>query len=102
MNSKDIIDWLSRGQRVSYYYNNTNDKEVFKIKGFTLNYENTRKLNSRSMEKVIDGIQSAIALQYDQVNPDTLTKDLVMRKCVQNFPNGLSTSEFKIILLNLL
>lgn len=76
-----ITEWLSTGPK-SYYYKTLNGVEVTKIKGFTLNYENKLLLNDASLKSIIDGDMSEICLVYDQINRDTVNKDLVTKKRV--------------------
>jgi len=48
-----IKEWISTGPKS--YGNLTNKgKEVVKIKGFTLNYQNSKQLNFESMKQIVD------------------------------------------------
>jgi hypothetical protein len=47
-----IIDWVSTGPN-SYDYIDNNLKEVCKIKGFYLNYENSQFINFKLMDKML-------------------------------------------------
>ena len=82
--------WASTGPK-SYYYETNLGKNVTKIKGFTLNYQNLEKLNGYTMIKLIkenmDELKkTSIDLTYNQINRDTKTKNLV---------NKVETKKFK-------
>ncbi|XP_072377781.1 uncharacterized protein [Diabrotica undecimpunctata] len=76
-----IVEWLSTGPK-SYFYKTAKGKEVTKIKGFTLNYENSLVLNASAMNDIIHDPTKEIKLTYDQIGRDTETKDIVTRKRV--------------------
>jgi hypothetical protein len=48
-----IIDWISTGPK-SYCYKTNTGKVVCKIKGFTLNYETSEKINSDSINNILE------------------------------------------------
>jgi hypothetical protein len=48
-----IKEWFSTGPK-SYGYLTNTGKGVVKIKGFTLNYENSKHLNIESMKRIIE------------------------------------------------
>ncbi|XP_028132068.1 uncharacterized protein LOC114327599 [Diabrotica virgifera virgifera] len=74
-----IIDWRSTGPK-SYYYKTHKGKEVTKIKGFTLNYENSQVLNGQTMSSIIDDPSQKVTLYCDQIDRETQTKDIVTKK----------------------
>lgn len=74
-----ITDWLSTGPK-SYYFKTFKGVEVTKIKGFTMNYENSREPNNFSLKTIIDDTSSQIKLVYDQIARDTSTKEIITRK----------------------
>ncbi|XP_072384507.1 uncharacterized protein [Diabrotica undecimpunctata] len=76
-----IVEWQATGPK-SYYYKTVEGKEVTKIKGFTLNYENSLVLNASAMTAIIHDPTKQIKLTYDQICRDVHTKDIVTRKRV--------------------
>jgi len=48
-----ITEWLSTGPK-SYGYLTNKGKEMVKIKGFTLNYQNSKRFNFDSMRQIIN------------------------------------------------
>ncbi|CAH1103834.1 unnamed protein product [Psylliodes chrysocephalus] len=76
-----IVDFLSTGPK-SYYYKTLKGIEVTKIKGFTLNYENSEMLNNKGMLEAINNPSTEIKLVYDQITRNTCTKDILTRKRV--------------------
>ncbi|XP_072377837.1 uncharacterized protein [Diabrotica undecimpunctata] len=76
-----IVEWQATGPK-SYYYKTYKGKEVTKIKGFTLNYENSLVLNASTMNDLIHDPTKQIKLTYDQICRDVHTKDIVTRKRV--------------------
>ena len=48
---KYIKEWFSTGPK-NYGYLTNKEKEVVKIKGFTLNYKNSKHLNLKTMKKL--------------------------------------------------
>lgn len=82
--------WVSTGPK-SYHYKTNLGKNITKIKGFTLNYQNLEKLNGDTMLKLIkenmnELKHSFVDLSYNTITRDTKTKNLV---------NKLETKKFK-------
>jgi hypothetical protein len=93
-----IIDWISTGPK-SYSYKTNTGKVVCKIKGFTLNYETSKKINSDSMNNILEKSSRAapesktnkdckISTQYNRITRDTKTKELL---------NKIETKEFGFV-----
>ncbi|CAH1115823.1 unnamed protein product [Psylliodes chrysocephalus] len=76
-----IVERLSTGPK-SYYYKTLKGKKVTKIKGSTLNYENSEVLNNRGMLEAINNPRTEIKLVYDQITRNSSAKDIVTRKRV--------------------
>jgi len=58
-----IKKWVSTGPK-SYGYLTNTEKEVVKIKGFTLNCENSKHLNLESMKQIIEKDVNKVNLSY--------------------------------------
>jgi hypothetical protein len=82
-----IVDWLSTGPK-SYCYKTNTDKVVCKIKGFTLNYETSKKIDSNSINNILEKKGSKISTQYNRITRDTKTKELL---------NKIETKEFGFV-----
>jgi hypothetical protein len=82
-----IVDWLSTGPK-SYCYKTNTGKVVCKIKGFTLNYETSKKSNSDSINNILEKKDSKISTQYNRITRDTKTKELL---------NKIETKEFGFV-----
>jgi hypothetical protein len=82
-----IVDWLSTGPK-SYCYKTNTDKVVCKIKGFTLNYETSKKIDSNSINNILEKKGSKISIQYHRITRDTKTKELL---------NKIETKEFGFV-----
>jgi hypothetical protein len=92
-----IADWVSTGPK-SCYKTNTGEV-VCKIKGFTLNYETSKKINSDSINNILEKSSKAgpesktnedckISTQYNRITRDTKTKELL---------NKIETKEFGFV-----
>lgn len=57
-----------------------NGKIVINIKCFTLNYENSLKLNKESMREIINKKQTTIQLNCNLTPTNKVRKDLVINK----------------------
>ena len=55
----------------SYSYTTGNGKNVCKVKGFTLNYENSQYINQESMKQLIQEKKDRITI----VNENKITRD---------------------------
>lgn len=79
-----ITEWASTGPK-SYAYALNNGKEVAKVKGFTLNYENSQLLNRRSMEEIIDKQTQHVELKYNMITRNKENKTLVNKLVAKKF-----------------
>jgi len=68
-----IKEWLSTGPK-SYGYLTNKGKEVVKIKGFTLNYQNSKHLNFDSMKHIIDKEIDNVHLSYKMITRNAKKK----------------------------
>jgi hypothetical protein len=82
-----IIDWISTGPK-SYCYKTNTGKVVCRIKGFTLNYETSEKINSDSMNNILEYKDKKISTQYNRITRDSKTKELL---------NKIETKEFGFV-----
>jgi hypothetical protein len=82
-----IIDWISTGPK-SYCYKTNTAKIVCRIKGFTLNYETSEKINSDSINNILEYKDKKISTQYNRITRDSKTKELL---------NKIETKEFGFV-----
>ena len=61
-----IVEWCGSGPK-SYSYITSNDKMVTKVKGFTLNYENSQYINMSSMRALINRQKKCITIVNEQM-----------------------------------
>lgn len=72
-----ITAWCGSGPK-SYAYTTNKGKEVCKVKGFTLNYENSNYINQKSMDEIITRKRDRITtVKENAITRDTKTKQLV-------------------------
>ena len=72
-----IIDWVSTGPK-SYDYIDNNLKEVCKIKGFYLNYENSQLINFKLMDKMVKKeCKGVTIIDENKITRDSKTKNIV-------------------------
>lgn len=83
-NNNYINEWISTGPK-SYAYNTKNKNVVVKIKGFTLNWKNSQKLNIASMRALLNGDEENIKIEYIQIARDVNTKQLVNKSITKKF-----------------
>jgi len=89
--------WASTGPK-SYYYETNMGKNVTKIKGFTLNYQNLEKLNGNTMIRIIkievseifcssseEVKKESVDLEYNQITRDIKTKNLINKTVKKKF-----------------
>jgi hypothetical protein len=65
-----IIDWISTGPK-SYCYKTNTAKVVCRIKGFALNYETSEKINSDSINNILEYKDKKISTQYNRITRDS-------------------------------
>lgn len=90
MNQEKIVILLNGIQLAkSYCYTTGNGKIVIKIKGFTLNHENSLKHNREIMSEIISKEQTKIQLNYKQITRNEVTKDILNKptekECKMNY-----------------
>ena len=79
-----ITDWISTGPK-SYGYITSKGKETMKVKGFTLNHENSKVLNIHSMKNIVDKEIDKVKLQYKMITRDSKTKTLINKTISKDF-----------------
>jgi hypothetical protein len=79
-----IVDWVSTGPKTYCYKTNTG-KVVCKIKGFTLNYETSEKINSNTINNILENKDSKISTQYHRITRDIKTKELLNKTETKEF-----------------
>ena len=79
-----IKEWRSTGPK-SYGYITNKRKEMVKIKGFTLNYQNSKHLNFDSMKKIIDKEIDNVHLSYNMITRNAKNKTLVNKETTKEF-----------------
>lgn len=79
-----ITEWASTGPK-SYAYETAKNRDTCKIKGFTLNYRNSQKLNMSVMKSLLAGEVSRTEIVYDQICRDTVSKKLVNKSVRKTF-----------------
>ena len=82
---KDYIkEWFSTEPK-SYGYLTNKEKEVTKIKGFTLNYKNSKILNLNTMKRIIDKEIEKVNLSYQMMTRNVENKTLVNTETSKEF-----------------
>jgi hypothetical protein len=77
LSGNHITDWVSTGPK-SYAYIDNNLKEVCKIKGFYLNYENSRLINFKLMDKMVKKeCKGVTTIDENKITRDSKTKNIV-------------------------
>ena len=109
-----IVEWCGTGPK-SYSYITSNNKYICKVKGFTLNHENSQYINQKSMREIIEGYKKRITTVNEQmIFRNSQTKKIenryqekdfrlcydkrVMKKTktgIETFPYGYIKSEIK-------
>ena len=80
-----ITEWYGTGPK-SYAYNTFEGKQVCKVKGFTLNYENSLYLNKESIKDIIHGNKDRITIVKEQmITRDSKTKNIVNKYQEKDF-----------------
>jgi hypothetical protein len=79
-----IKEWFSTGPK-SYGYLTKTGKEVVKIKGFTLNYENSKHLNIESMKRITEKEIDKVLLRYKTITRNVKDKTLVNIETTKEF-----------------
>ena len=79
-----IKEWFSTGPKIYGYLTNTG-KEVVKIKGFTLNYENSEHLKIECMKRIIEKEIDKVHLSYKMITRNVKDKTLVNTETSKEF-----------------
>ena len=79
-----IKECFSTGPKI-YGYLTNKEKEVVKIKGFTLNYRNSKILNLKTMKKIIDKEINKVNLNYKMIARNAKNKTLVNTETSKEF-----------------
>jgi hypothetical protein len=80
-----ITKWCGSGPK-SYAYETSKGKSVCKVKGFTLNYENTQKINGCVMDSMIQGATGSVSiLRKGAITRDPKTKSIVNKDQTKTF-----------------
>ena len=80
-----IEKWCGTGPK-SYSYCTSNGKTVCKVKGFTLNYENSQYINQQTMRQIIEGQKNRITTVNEQmITRDSKTKEVKNRYQEKDF-----------------
>ena len=85
MEGDHITKWCGSGPK-SYAYETSKGKGVCKVKGFTLNYENTQKINGCVMDSMIQGATGSVSiLRKGAITRDPKTKSIVNKDQTKTF-----------------
>jgi len=74
-----IKELISTGPK-SYGFITNKEKEMVKIKGFILNYQNSKHLNFNSMKQIMGKEINNIRLSYKMITRNEKTKDWKIKK----------------------
>jgi hypothetical protein len=84
LNGDDIACFVSTGPK-SYAYKTSKSKANCKIKGYTLNHANAKKLNMEEMIKILNKEVDKILLEYNQITKNRKTHSLVNKTVQKKF-----------------
>ena len=80
-----IVEWVGSGPKSCSYLTNKG-KMVCKVKGFTLNHENSKSINMDSMREIINKQKDRITIVNEQmITRDSKTKQVVNRYQKKDF-----------------
>ena len=80
-----IVDWVGSGPK-SYAYLTSKGRMVTKVKGFTLNHENSQYINMSGMRDLINKQKERITIVNEQmITRDSKTKQVVNRYQEKDF-----------------
>ena len=80
LNGDHIVEWVGSGPK-SYSYLTNKGKMVCKVKGFTLNHENSKYINMDSMREIINKQKKRITI----VNEQMITRDGKSKQVVNRY-----------------
>ena len=81
----EIVEWCGTGPK-SYSYMTARGANTCKVKGFTLNHENSQYLNMKGMKEIINKQKERITLVNEQkITRDSETKEIVNRYQEKDF-----------------
>lgn len=81
----EFTDELGKGQYIkkflssapkSYHFEESNGKLTTKVKGFSLNFETSQKINGDILEQLIDRKIGAVKIEEHRIDRNNLTKEL--------------------------
>ncbi len=88
LNGDHITAWCGTGPK-SYAYTTSKGHSVCKVKGFTLNYENSKYINQSAMGDIVNGKKNRITIVKEQmITRDSRTRELVNKYNEKNFTLG--------------
>jgi hypothetical protein len=79
-----IKEWISTGPE-RYGYLTNKGKELAKMKGFTLNYQNSKHLNFESMKQIIYKKIDNVRVSYKMIIRNAKNKTLVNKETPTEF-----------------
>ena len=83
-----ITEWRGTGPK-SYSYKTNKGKVVCKVKGFTLNYQNSKKINGEVMDSIIEDPTKTVCInKKGAITRDSKTKNVVNRDQTKQFSLG--------------
>ena len=83
-----ITEWRGTGPK-SYAYKTSKGKVVCKVKGFTLNYQNSQKINGEVMDSLMENPTKTVCIsKKGAITRDPKTKDVVNRDQTKSFSLG--------------
>ena len=83
-----IVGWVATGPK-SYAYITFKGKKVCKSKGFTLNHDNSQKINFNTMMDLVEGRISSIQTERkNAITRNALTKEIVNKHKTKTFSCG--------------
>ena len=85
LNGNYITNWCGSGPK-SYAYTTNNGKMVCKVKGFTLNHENSQYINQQTMKQIIEDKKQRITIVNEQaITRDSTTKQITNKYQEKDF-----------------
>ena len=85
LNGNYITNWCGSGPK-SYAYTTNAGKMVCKVKGFTLNHENSQYINQQTMKQIIEGEKQRITIVNEQaITRDSTTKQITNKYQEKDF-----------------
>ena len=83
-----ITKWRGTGPK-SYGYETSKGKAVFKVKGFTLNFQNSKKINREVMDSIIQDPNKIVCIdKKGAITRDPKTKNIINKDQTKKFSLG--------------